>query len=193
MRLLQRASHMQVKCEEASALLHGWTERSQQVQVDHRHLDLHVECLCGLQPHSAMHLEEWTPLDLPVHVCLYSRTAETDGGLNVAELSLLPLYGSQREPALSLRLLPGASKSQLQVQAPVWHSKIRGEGLHRGPQLKLLYPHLALHRPPWIKRALQVDRLRPVAQVETLNLEETFRAVHDLDGCGIFPYQILML
>ena len=51
-------------------------------------------------PDCAAHLEEWVPLDLPVHVCLYNRTAEPDGGLNVAELPLLPLYGSEREPAL---------------------------------------------------------------------------------------------
>jgi hypothetical protein len=70
LRLLQRASHVQVKREQASALLHGWTERPQQIQVDHGHLDLHVERMYSIQSHRATHLEEWTLLDLPVHLCL---------------------------------------------------------------------------------------------------------------------------
>ena len=61
---------MQVKREQASDLLHGWTERPQHVQVDHGRLDLHVERTGGIQPHRAAHLQEWALLDLPVHLCL---------------------------------------------------------------------------------------------------------------------------
>src|SRR5512134_2576778 len=99
---------MQVQREQASDLLHSWTQRLQHVQVDHGRLDLRVERTCGIQPHRATHLEDRTPLDLPLHICPCSCTAEPDGGLHVAELPLLPLYGSQREPALPLRTLPGA-------------------------------------------------------------------------------------
>ena len=69
------------------------------------------------------------PLDLPVHVCLYNRTAEPDGGLNVAELPLLPLYSSEREPTLPLRRLPGASQGQHQIQV----ARLAQQDPERGP------------------------------------------------------------
>jgi hypothetical protein len=60
---------------------------------------------------------------------------------------------------LPLWPLPCARQGQRQVQAPVWGSQIRGEGLHRGLELQLLHLHLALHDTLRVKRALQADGL----------------------------------
>ena len=51
--------------------------------------------------------------------------------------------------------------------------------------MHLLHLHLALYDTPWVKRALQADRLRSTAQVETLDLQDAFRTAYDLDGRGI--------
>src|SRR5262249_18520050 len=59
--------------------------------------------------------------------------------------------------------------------------------------LQLLHLYLTLYDTLRVKRAMQAERLRSAVQVETLDLEDAFRATPDLDRCGVLPHQVLML